>query len=168
MHAAGNGALTAAMKASRHVDVQNAKTRARGEYAEALGKIAATGVCPFCEEHLATHHKNPILFRNAHWIVTENAYPYDGVRHQFVIIHREHLETAEELPPEAWAALGSAYQRLVRAYRISGGALMLRTGLTEFTGASVAHLHAQLICGGPRRQDGELIRALVGFKNSPG
>ena len=155
------------MKTSRHVDVQNAKTRARGEYAEALAKIAADGVCPFCEEHLGRHHKSPVLFRNAHWIVTENAYPYDGVRHQFLIIHREHLESAEELPPDAWAALGSAYQRLVKDYRIGGGALLLRTGLTEFTGASVTHLHAQFISGGPRRQGGELIRALVGFKDTP-
>jgi hypothetical protein len=38
--------------------------------------------------------------------------------------------------------------------------------MTEFTGASVAHLHAQVICGGPRRADSELLRALVGFKLS--
>jgi hypothetical protein len=42
--------------------------------------------------------------------------------------------------------------------------LVLRSGLTDFTGASVAHLHAQLISGGRRGADGELIRALVAFK----
>ncbi len=126
----------------RRVDVQNARTRARGDYAQALAKIEADGVCPFCEAHLPKHHKKPILFRNAHWIVTENAWPYDGTRHQFVLIFREHIESAEELPPGAWDALGAAYRQLVAEYRLEGATLLLRTGMTDFTGASVAHLHA--------------------------
>jgi ATP adenylyltransferase len=148
----------------RRVDVQNASTRARGDYAQALAKIEEDGICPFCEAHLAAHHKNPILFGNAHWIVTENAWPYDGTRHQFLLIHRDHIESAEELPSGAWESLGSAYCQLVNEYRIEGATLLLRTGKTDFTGASVAHLHAQLISGGQRESDSELIRALVGFK----
>jgi ATP adenylyltransferase len=148
----------------RRVDVQNANTRARSDYARALAKIDESGICPFCEEHLPKHHGKSILFSNSHWIVTENAWPYEGVRHQFVLIAREHIESAEMLPPEAWEALGSAYRRLVADYRLKGATLLLRTGMTEFTGASVAHLHAQLISGGPRRADSELLRALVGFK----
>jgi len=133
-------------------------------YAQALAKIEEAGICPFCEEHLPKHHGKPILFRNAHWIVTENAWPYEGTRHQFVLIAREHIESAEVLPSEAWEALGSAYRRLVSDYQLEGATLLLRTGMTEYTGASVAHLHAQLICGGPRRGESELLRALVGFK----
>ena len=148
----------------RPVDVQNAMTRARGDYAQTLAKIEADGVCPFCEAHLPKHHKNPILFRNAHWIVTENAWPYDGTRHQFVIINRDHIESAAELPSGGWETLGSAYRRLVEEYRLEGATLLLRSGMTDFTGASVAHLHAQLISGGRREADSELIRALVGFK----
>jgi len=148
----------------RQVDVQNANTRVRSEYAQALAKIDEAGVCPFCEEHLENHHGKPILFSNAHWIVTENAWPYEGVRHQFVLIAREHIESAELLVPEAWGALGSAYRRLVADYQLKGATLLLRTGMTEFTGASVAHLHAQVISGGPRKKDSELLRALVGFK----
>src|SRR6266446_3278206 len=52
----------------RTVDVQNARTRARGDYAQALAKIEADGLCPFCEAHLPKHHTKPILFGNAHWI----------------------------------------------------------------------------------------------------
>jgi diadenosine tetraphosphate (Ap4A) HIT family hydrolase len=153
------------MTADRRVDVRNASTRARGDYARALAEIESAGVCPFCEAHLPQHHRKPILFRNPHWLVTENAWPYDGVRHQLLLIATEHLERAEDLPPEAWDSLGGAYRRLVREYRIEGAALLLRTGLTEFTGASVAHLHAQVISGGRRRADSELIRALVGFRD---
>jgi diadenosine tetraphosphate (Ap4A) HIT family hydrolase len=148
----------------RPVDVQNARTRAQGDYARALAKIDEDGVCPFCAAHLPTHHKKPIMFRNTHWIVTENAWPYDGTRHQFLIINRDHIESAEELASGAWEALGAAYRRLVQEYRLDGAALLLRTGMTDFTGASVAHLHAQLICGSRREADSELIRALVGFK----
>ena len=99
----------------RRVDVQNASTRARGEYAQALAKIEEAGICPFCEEHLPKHHGKPILFRNAHWIVTENAWPYEGTRHQFVLIARDHIESADVLPSEAWEArerLSSARHRL--------------------------------------------------------
>ena len=63
-----------------------------------------------------------------------------------------------------WESLGSAYRRLVKEHRIEGATLILRTGKTDFTGASVAHLHAQLISGSRREADSELIRALVGFK----
>jgi ATP adenylyltransferase len=151
----------------RTVDLQNARTRARGDYAQALARIEADGVCPFCEAHLSKHHKNPILFRNAHWLVTENAWPYEGTRHQFVLIFREHIESAEELPPGAWESLGGAYRQLVAEYRIEGATLILRTGETDFTGASVAHLHAQVISGGRREAGSDLIRALVGFKAKP-
>jgi ATP adenylyltransferase len=153
------------MTARRSVDVQNARTRARGDYAEVLARIAAGGVCPFCPEHLATYHKHPILFENAHWRVTRNAWPYDGTRHQFVLIARDHIESAAALPPGAWEALGDAHRRLVADYRLEGATLLLRSGLTDFTGASVAHLHAQLISGGRRQTDSELIRALVAFKD---
>jgi ATP adenylyltransferase len=138
------------MTTRRSVDVQNARTRVRGEYAQALGEIAAAGICPFCEGHLAKFHKNPILFANAHWLVTENAWPYDGTRHQFLLIARRHLAAAEALPQGAWEALGEAHRRLVTDYRLDGATPLLRSGRTDFTGASVAHLHAQLISGGRR------------------
>lgn len=150
------------------VDVQNARTRAHGDYADSLVEIAKGGHCPFCEEHLSTYHQKPILFRDACWLVTENAWPYDGARHQFLVIARRHLEAAEDLTPAAWEALGAAYRRLVGDYGLAGATLFLRSGLTDFTGASVAHLHAQVISGGRRRPDGELIRALVGFKEPSG
>src|ERR1700675_2978666 len=121
----------------RSVDVRNASTRAGGDYAQVLAKIEEDGICPFCAAHLATHHKNPILFGNAHWIVTENAWPYEGTRHQLLLIYREHIKSAEELPPGAWESLGSAYRQLVKEHRIEGAALLLRTGKTDFTGASV-------------------------------
>ncbi len=165
--AAAQGQSLREPQMGRRVDVQNASTRAGGDYARALAKIEADGICPFCEAHLPKHHKKPILFTNAHWIVTENAWPYEGTSHQFLLIHREHIESAEELPPGAWESLGSAYRRLVKEYRIAGAALILRTGKTDFTGASVAHLHAQLISGTRREADSELIRALVGFKRKP-
>ncbi len=145
------------------VDVQNARTRARGDYADALTEIAKSGLCPFCEDHLPSYHTKPILFRDPHWLVTENAWPYEGARHQFLVIARRHVERAEDLSPDAWGALGAAYRRLVADYRLPGATMFMRSGLTDFTGASVTHLHAQVISGGRRQPDGELIRALVGF-----
>ena len=153
------------MAGRRQVDVRNAGTRAAGAYAERLAEIAAMGVCPFCPDQLDKHHSNPILFTNQHWLVTENAWPYEGARHQFVLISRSHIEAAEGLPSAAWETLGAAYRKLVQDYRLVGATLLLRSGKTEFSGASVAHLHAQVISGGRREPDSEVLRALVGFKH---
>ena len=154
------------MQSSQTVDVQNARTRARGDYAARLAQIEASGDCPFCQENLGKYHPKPIIFANEHWLVTENAWPYEGTRHQFVLICRRHIEAAEHLPAGGWEALGEAHRRLVAEYRLDGGTLLLRSGQTDFTGASVAHLHAQLICGSRRRAESELVRALVAFKQS--
>src|SRR3979409_1019783 len=133
----------------RRVEGENAKTRAGGEYAQARAKIEEAGICPFCEEHLPKHHGKPILFSNAHWIVTENAWPYEGTRHQFVLVARENTEGAGFLSSEAWEALGSAYRRLVSDYQLEGATLLLRTGRTEYPGVPLPHCMGRLFAGGP-------------------
>ncbi|MHB8660850.1 MAG: HIT family protein [Minisyncoccota bacterium] len=146
------------------VDVKNAGVLPREDYEQVLRVIIAQGFCPFCEEHLFKHHRQSVEYRSRHWLVTRNSWPYDGTQHHFLFITRKHIKTIEEMAPAAWADLQRTYRLMVERYKLTGATLMIRSGDTRFTGASVNHLHAHLIIGGPRTETSESIKALVAFK----
>ncbi len=148
----------------QQVDVRNAEVVKRDDYAKTLKAIIAGGFCPFCEEHLFRHHSRPIVYKSKHWLVTENAWPYEGSRHHFLFIARKHVENIEELSATAWTELHAMHRFLVKRCGLKGATLFIRSGDTKFTGASVNHLHAQVIVGGPRTKNPRFIKALVGFK----
>lgn len=145
------------------VDIQNALVAPRPGYADVLEQITEEGMCPFCEENVKKHHKNPILFKNKEWIVTKNAWPYEGSKYHFLLIARTHIEDAKDASPEVWKFLGAAYKKLCKEYKIKGATLFMRSGDTRYTSASVKHLHAQVISGSPRTEESSLITALIGF-----
>jgi diadenosine tetraphosphate (Ap4A) HIT family hydrolase len=148
-----------------HVDASNAGITPRAGYGEVLATIIKEGRCPFCEENLSAHHTEPVLFRNKSWIVTKNAWPYEGSKHHFLLIAREHVENADKASLETWKDLGSAYRKLCKTYALPGATLLMRSGNTRYTGASVQHLHAQVIAGFPRKTDSKPITALAGFQH---
>lgn len=146
------------------VDVGNSQVVPRSNYTQVLEAIIAAGFCPFCEEHLFKHHQKPLVHRSRHWLVTENSWSYKGTNHHFLFIARKHAEATEELSPAAWADLHKTYRLIVKRFGLTGATLMVRSGDTQFTGASVNHLHAHLIVGGPRTKTAKPIKALVAFK----
>lgn len=152
-----------ALKKQR-VDKKNAEVIKRGDYTRALDSIIAGGFCPFCEEHLFKHHRHPLIYKSRHWLVTKNAWPYKGSRFHFLFITRTHVETTEDISPMAWADLRKLYRKLVKENSIQGATLLVRSADTKFTGASINHLHAHLIVGGPRTRNAKPITALVGFE----
>lgn len=148
----------------RQVDAKNAAIMKRSDYAQTLDAIIAGGFCPFCEEHLFKHHQRPLIYKSKHWLVTENAWPYKGSRFHFLFITRSHVEATEDMPTAAWTDLQKLYKKLVRENDIKGATLMIRSGDTRFTGASVNHLHAHLITGSPRTKNTKSIKVPVSFK----
>lgn len=148
----------------RQVDVKNAEVVKREDYVRTLNEIIAAGFCPFCEAHLFKHHKQPLIYKGRYWLVTKNNWPYAGTKFHFLLISRSHTERTEDLSPAAWKEFHALYRKLARRYRFSGATLMIRSGDTRVTGASVNHLHAHLIVGSPRSKKAKNIRALVGFK----
>lgn len=155
--------LVAMALKKKQVDKENASVVKRDEYTKVLNAIIAGGFCPFCEEHLAKHHTKPILYTTKHWLVTKNAWPYTGARFHFLFISREHLGATEDLSPAAWRDLHTLYRKIVAGNAIKGATLVMRSGETKITGASVHHLHAHLIVGSPRTKTTTPIKALVGF-----
>lgn len=147
----------------QQVDTKNAIVVKRGEYVKVLEEIVAGGFCPFCEEHLFKHHPRPVLYKSKYWLVTENAWPYKGSRFHFLFIARPHIEATENMSSLMWTDLQKLYKKLVRENNIKGATLMMRSGDTKITGASVNHLHAHIIVGVPRTKTTKPIKALVSF-----
>lgn len=147
----------------RTVDVGNAVIVPRTDYEQVLHSIIAKGFCPFCEEHLFKHHRKPVEYKTRHWLATKNAWPYEGSRYHFLFITRAHIEAIEDVPVTVWSDLQKLYKKVVRGNNIKGATLMIRSGDTRYTGASVNHLHVHLVSGSPRTKNTKPIKALVGF-----
>lgn len=130
------------------------------DYRRVLTAIEATGRCPFCPANFR-YHKNPILKRAGGWIATLNSWPYRGSRVHALLITKAHKERFEDLTSGDFAAVRMLTRWLVRRYRIAGGAIALRFGDPRFTGATVHHLHFQLIQPARKRRSGKV--ATVNF-----
>lgn len=151
------------MKKKRQVDIANAHIVTRSEYTQVLKKITDEGFCPFCEEHLMKYHTKPILFKGTYWIVTENAWPYKGTKKHFVLISRLHIECFEKAPKGSVLELHKHWNTLRKKFNLKGSTLLMRSGDTNMTGASVNHLHAQIIVGQKRTKKSSPLTAVVGF-----
>lgn len=118
----------------------------RGNYAKVIDDIAREKICPFCSEHIYRIHPNPIV-EKTYWLVTDNAYPYKPVKQHLLLVHKMHIENVSDLSGEAWDELRQIIVELSQDRGMAGGALVMRFGDTKYTGASVTHLHAQLVQG---------------------
>lgn len=114
------------------------------EYRAVINTIDAVGHCPFCPENFK-YHKKPVLRKLNGWIVTENSWPYKNTERHFIIIALKHKETLDDLTSRDFDTILRLSRWAVKKYNIRGGALALRFGETDVTGATVSHLHAHLI-----------------------
>ncbi|MEK7099085.1 MAG: HIT domain-containing protein [Patescibacteria group bacterium] len=129
----------------RFVDPRNTRHRPDSTYPNVIKKIQQDGVCPFCPEYLKKYHLRPIIRDGVHWTLTDNMYPYKGAKHHLLFIHKKHIERLSDISPAGWTELHDLAMFATKKRRIKGGALAMRFGDTVYTGASVAHLHAQII-----------------------
>lgn len=130
------------------LDLKNA-ARSK-DYVNALKKIIADGVCPFCHDFVdkvkPAYHPNPILVENDSWIVTRNAWPYDNTKEHLILVIKRHILNPEEMTKEEILDLWDAIKEVKKMLDISHSTLLMRSSeSTGKTGATVQHLHAQLI-----------------------
>lgn len=114
------------------------------EYKKVINTIADEAKCPFCPDNFK-YHKNPILKTIGNWKITKSSWPYKGTQHHFLLIAETHHERLSELAASDWAAIGELVTWAESEYKLPGGALAMRFGETNYTGASVCHLHVHLI-----------------------
>lgn len=125
--------------------VVNPRFAKTGEYRKVIETIEETGRCPFCPDNFR-YHKKPVLKKLRGWFITENSWPYKNSRKHFIIISPVHKEKLTEMRAQDIESILALSKWAVRKYQIRGGALTLRFGESNFTGATVSHLHAHLIC----------------------
>lgn len=116
-------------------------------YNDIISDIASKGVCPFCPEHLHVYHKLPIIHETDNWLLTDNMHPYENAVEQLLIIHRSHIETIAEISSKGWEELSTIINAAGILRAIKGATFLMRYGDTASTGASVTHLHAQIVTG---------------------
>ena len=122
-------------------DVRHAKG---GEYEAVIRKIIADGGCPFCPTGFK-YHKHPILKRDGNWFISKSSWPYENTEHHFIILPERHMECVSEIAPSDWASVHLLAEWAIDEFDLKGGALNVRFGDTEYTGATVCHLHFHLI-----------------------
>ena len=147
---------------SDFVNFDNAAHRSGGIYGNVISQIQKDGVCPFCPESLAKYHKNPILKEGKFWLLTDNFYPYEGTKYHELLIHKAHITSFAEISKEAWVEFNEFIKDFAQENKIPGGTFIMRFGDTRYTGASVAHLHANFVSPDGENKDRKPIIARIG------
>lgn len=147
---------------SDFVNFENTRHRPGGIYTKVIDQIKKDGVCPFCPENIQKYHPNPIVNEGSYWLLTNNAYPYEGAKYHLLIIHKRHIESLGEVTPEAWDELKFMIETFVAEHKIPGGSLMMRFGKTSYTGASVSHLHVNFVSPDGEDKERKPIIARIG------
>ncbi len=143
-------------------DFVNPNNSKRGDYDKVIGAIAAEKACPFCEDYLvkSEFHKHPLERRN-HWWVTDNTYPYKPSKHHVLLIHIQHITQLSEISQDAWVELNQILREQTENRQITGGTFYFRFGDTNYTGASVSHLHANLLQSDPSDPNYDPSKGLI-------
>ena len=113
-----------------------------------MKKIEQQGHCPFCPENLHLYHQKPILKDGQYWLLTDNQWPYNKVKHQLLAIYKTHIEHLKDVAPDAGKELFRFFGEIIEEREILGGGLAIRFGSNDKLGnygSSVKHLHAHLI-----------------------
>lgn len=126
----------------KFVHLENSRT---AEQDKVMRQIKEDKLCPFCRENLAKYHKNPILIKGKHWVITKNQWPYEGAKYHVLAIANRHIESIEEVRATEIAELFSLFKKTQKKLRIKGGALAMRFGKIARPASTVAHLHVHLI-----------------------
>jgi len=116
----------------------------KGEYENVISSIEEKGKCPFCPDNFK-YHKEPILKKEGAWFITKNSWPYKNAEFHFLIIGERHMENFDELGDDDFKSVKNLVNWANKEFNIKGGALTIRFGDTDHTGATVCHLHFHLI-----------------------
>lgn len=128
------------------LDLKNARKK---EQIETMKKIIADGVCPFCHDFVdkkkPAYHSNPILIETDFWAVTKNAWPYEHTREHLILIIKRHILNPEEMTRDETLDLWNIIKKIKQELNINHSTFLMRSDSTGMTGATVQHLHAQLV-----------------------
>lgn len=120
-------------------------TFAKGEgYGKTIADIIEAGICPFCPETFLWHPW-PILHRIGSWAITRSGWPYENTEHHFLIIGDKHITTDIAMTIGDGEAVRLLTKWAVERFNLKGWGRISRSGDTDYTGATVQHLHFHFI-----------------------
>lgn len=125
----------------------NLSVTRRDDQRAVMQEIEKQGHCPFCRENLEKYHKAPIIKEGMYWVLTDNQWPYEKVKHQLLAVYKTHIEHLNEMAPEAGGELFALFSEEAKKRNIPGGGIAMRFGSSPHGsyGSSVLHIHAHLI-----------------------
>ncbi|MFH1509606.1 MAG: HIT domain-containing protein [Candidatus Nealsonbacteria bacterium] len=126
---------------SKFVNTKNAR---KGEYKKVIETIAKTGKCPFCKENFK-YHKKPTYKKKDGWFLTNNTWPYKNAENHLIIIGKKHKENFSEITKKDLESVAFLTNWAINKWKIRGGGFTMRFGDTNYTGASVSHIHFHII-----------------------
>lgn len=129
-----------------YIELANVRTP---EQLRTMRQIRERDHCPFCRENLPLYHHKPITWEGEFWILTDNQWPYPGKNVHKLVILKEHAKNVSELPDGAGDELVRIIEKVQKEEEVNGGGLGWRFGNPLLSGASVKHLHAQIISPQP-------------------
>lgn len=128
------------------LDLKNARKQ---EQIQVMKKIISDGVCPFCHDFIdkikPAYHPNSVLIENDSWVATRNAWPYENTKEHLILVIKRHILNPEEMTREETLDLWDIIKEVKRKLEITHSTLLMRSDSTGQTGATVQHLHAQLV-----------------------
>ncbi len=132
---------------------------ARGGKLKTMRTIREKGHCPFCPENLSLYHKEPITWKGKHWVLTDNQWPYPDKNIHKLVILKKHAEDLSELDSGAGDELIKIADMVEKETGVSGGGIGFRFGNPLLSGATIKHLHFQIISP---KKGGEPVKFFIG------
>ncbi|GAB1690731.1 HIT family protein [Krasilnikovia sp. M28-CT-15] len=110
-------------------------------------RLEADGICIFCPPHLDHDAVQRTVYRNEHWAVTPNEFPYRGARLHLLMVPHDHVTDLADLDPQAQASFWKTLSWIRDRYDITSYGIGVRNGNGLFTGATIEHVHVHVIVG---------------------
>jgi dihydrofolate reductase len=117
-------------------------------YLADLVALNTLGECPFCPGG-KTHQTQGIIFENEAWWVTHNTHPLTHSELSLVLVPKRHVIFAHELHADEVAYERLMLQEIEKMFGLEGWARTVCEGEPMRTGATVRHLHYQLLVPEP-------------------
>lgn len=125
---------------------------------EVMEDIERNQECPFCSENLDKYHKEEILRRGTHWILTRNQWPYKNTDTHLLAITAYHAEKLSDLREGSFDELQGHMVWAEEEFHVEAGGIAMRFGNTASNGATVSHLHMHMIVPSADKPADEKVR----------
>ncbi len=146
-----------------HLDLDNARHE---DQKAKMTEYIKNGVSPFLPDQIEKDGHQKILKQGEYWYITTNRWPYSHTKFHYLIISNQYWTSLDQITPAASAELIPLVQWLAHHLHVTGGALCLRFGNTNYSGGTIDHLHWQFVVPDITAQDYERVSFAIGKKRA--